>query len=113
VRKSLARALASRGHEVIEAENGEAALAKLGQHLNFDLAILDVLMPGLSGPEVVEKSRLVKGHRVKFVLMSAFSGRHQIVGQTDRLGIDLFISKPFQDIFLVVQALEDLVDHKS
>ena len=53
VRKSLRRAFAQRGHEVIEATNGAQALTAWRNH-NPDIAILDIIMPELNGYQVVE-----------------------------------------------------------
>lgn len=58
VRMIAARTLTKRGYEVVEAEDGEKALAILeGGDTHFDLLISDVVMPGLDGPGLVEKAR--------------------------------------------------------
>ncbi len=105
VRKSLSRACRSRGHEVIEACDGSEGLSLWGTSAP-DLVFLDVLMPGLSGPELLREAGPIKG-KAKVILMSAYSGEHNIV-TAQQLGADLFIPKPFEDIFSVVTKGEEL-----
>lgn len=54
IRLTLSDLLRRRGYEVTTAENGEAALALLHQR-PFDLLLLDLKMPGLSGIEVARR----------------------------------------------------------
>lgn len=104
VRRSLSRALKSRGHEVLEAADGNEGL-RLWQESSPDLIFLDVLMPGLTGPQVLKEIGSAKKGRV--VLISAFSGEHNMETAL-QMGADLFVPKPFEDIFAVVQLAEDL-----
>jgi two-component system cell cycle sensor histidine kinase/response regulator CckA len=58
VRGVAARLLRARGYEVIEAADGEEALALAQQHAGrIDLVISDVIMPGLDGPTFLRKAR--------------------------------------------------------
>ena len=45
------------GYEVIEAETGEEALEMLQQHSDIRVALLDVMLPGLDGFQLVRKLR--------------------------------------------------------
>lgn len=104
VRRSLGRALKLNQHEIFEAENGTEGLA-LWKSSNPDLVFLDVLMPGMTGPEVLKA--MGPHFSSKVILMSAFSGEHNM--QTaQQMGANLFIPKPFEDIFAVVKVAEDL-----
>jgi len=102
VRKSLKRALAMRGHEVTEASNGLEGLALWKTH-SPDLVVLDVLMPEMSGIEVLQ-SRPVES-RAKVVMISAFTG-HESPEHFQNLGASKFIAKPFSNIFQTVEDLE-------
>ena len=104
VRKSLSRACRSKGHEVIEAVDGSEGLTKW-READPELVFLDVLMPGLSGPEVLRA--IGRTTKAKVILMSAYSGEHNIV-TAQQMGADLFIPKPFEDVFQVVQKAEVL-----
>jgi two-component system cell cycle sensor histidine kinase/response regulator CckA len=58
VRVVAARLLRARGYEVIEAADGEEALALAQEHAGeIDLLISDVIMPGLDGPTLLKKAR--------------------------------------------------------
>lgn len=113
VRKSLGRAFRAKGHEVTEAVDGSEGLALWSEMLSHgapDLVLLDVLMPGLSGPELLNAMRpkLVPNWRGRVILMSAYSGEHNVT-TAQQLGADLFVPKPFEDVFAFVKTAEDLV----
>ena len=111
VRRSLQRALQARGHTVFDAEDGKSGLLKWQQCLP-DLVFLDILMPGLSGPEVLHSIDTKIRSSTKVVLISAFTGSHD-VKEALNLGADLYIPKPFDDIFRVVETVEKLVGKKT
>ena len=58
IRKLLARLLARRGFEVLEAESGESALAVAASHA-LSVVLCDVQMPGMHGGELYRKLTLV------------------------------------------------------
>ncbi|CAN5547341.1 N/A [soil metagenome] len=107
VRRSLARALRARGFESIEAEDGETGLIAWERQIP-DAVFIDVLMPGLSGPDVVRRACATVSSdpqkRPVIALISAFSGE-----DSEKLalecGADCFIAKPFEDIFAVVDSI--------
>jgi CheY-like chemotaxis protein len=55
-RAVLSRRFAKRGYFVVEAESGYTALDLVKQQ-DFDLVLLDVVMPGLNGLEVLKVIR--------------------------------------------------------
>jgi two-component system cell cycle sensor histidine kinase/response regulator CckA len=62
VRGIAARLLRARGYEVIEACDGEEALALAEQYAGqIDLMISDVIMPGLDGPTMLKRARKFLG----------------------------------------------------
>ena len=106
VRRSLSRVCSGRNHEVKEAEDGERGL-ELWSSFQPDLVFLDILMPKLTGLEVLKKVK--KSPTVKVILMSAYTGG--IAPEEARAaGADLFLAKPFEDIFSVIQRAEELCD---
>lgn len=105
VRRSLGRALKSRGHEVLEAEDGTQGLGLWREH-QPELIFLDVLMPGLTGPQVL--TEIGPRRSGKVILISAFSGEHNMETAV-QMGADQFIPKPFDDIFAIVAQAEELV----
>lgn len=108
VRKSLGRACRAKGHEVREAADGNEGLA-LWLSMRPDVVFLDVLMPGLSGPEILREiaAQSEAPRRGRVILMSAYSGEHNIA-TAQQMGADLFISKPFDDVFRLVSHAEAL-----
>jgi CheY-like chemotaxis protein len=109
VRRSLARALKGRGHDTLEANDGlqGAAVWRVEKPA---VTFLDVLMPGMNGPEVLSQmiQELGPDGLGKVILISAFSGEHNMETAL-QMGADLFVPKPFEDIFEVVRMAEDLV----
>jgi two-component system cell cycle sensor histidine kinase/response regulator CckA len=62
VRHSAALLLRARGYDVIEAADGEEALALAEKHAGgIDLMISDVIMPGIDGPTLLRKARAFLG----------------------------------------------------
>lgn len=110
VRLALRRALHKAGHEIEEAEDGRSALEKWPV-FRPDLVFLDVLMPRLSGPDLLRALTAESKGRAKVILMSAFTGEYDLV-KAQSLGADLFIPKPFDDVFSVIRIGEDLVRGK-
>ena len=55
-RALLSRRFAKRGYLIVEADNGSAALDLIAQQ-DFDLVLLDIMMPGLNGIEVLKLIR--------------------------------------------------------
>ncbi|MCB0415779.1 MAG: response regulator [Bdellovibrionales bacterium] len=106
VRRAIVRALEKKGHEVFEAENGKIGY-DLWKSNQPDLMFLDVLMPELSGPEVLKKMGTQKFTKV--VLMSAYSGEYN-VEKAKGIGADVFVAKPFDNIFTVVEQAIGLVE---
>lgn len=105
VRRSLSRALKSKGFDVMEAVNGTEGLQSW-KMWEPDLVFLDVLMPGMTGPEVLKE--IGTDGDAKVILMSAFSGEHNM--QTaQQMGANLFVPKPFEDIFAIVKMAEELL----
>ncbi len=106
VRLSLRRALEKRGHSVCECEDGQAARDQLAR-FEPELIYLDVLMPRLSGPDFLKSLTPQLRRGAKVILMSAFAGEYDLQ-KAQSLGADLFVAKPFQDIFAVVRTGEEL-----
>jgi PAS domain S-box-containing protein len=94
VRPLLARAIRRLGHEVVVAASGEEALT-LSREVEgpVDLVLTDVLMPGLSGAQVVERLREDRPD-VKVLYMSGYAS-----DELARRGINdatVYLQKPFQ-----------------
>jgi len=71
--------------------NGQGALEKI-KHRKFDLVILDIKMPGLSGIDVLKEGVKVSPE-TKFLAMSGYDS-HEVANEALRAGAVDFISKP-------------------
>lgn len=105
IRLSIERVFRARGHDVKSAANGLEGLRLVNEFLP-DLLILDVLMPGLTGPELLDQIGAID--RPKVVMISAFTG-HEHDLKSKSLGPDQFIKKPFEDIFVFAETCEGLM----
>ncbi len=100
-RESLRRRLARHGYEVIAAADGMIALELIEQH-SFDLVLLDVMMPGISGLEVLERVRLHRTHTdLPIIMATAQDESKDIVIALDN-GANDYVTKPLE--FAVVLA---------
>jgi two-component system cell cycle sensor histidine kinase/response regulator CckA len=94
VRMFGARALTNKGYNVLEADNGEAALDVInGTDDKIDLIVSDVVMPGMDGHTLV---RLVRHElpNVKVILMSGYA-EDVFIDEIDRDPDIHFLPKPF------------------
>ncbi|HML24489.1 MAG TPA: response regulator, partial [Aggregatilinea sp.] len=92
------------GHQVVTSRNGEEGL-RLAAEMQPDLAIIDIMMPGLSGYDVVNRLRVdPKTAHVPIIILTARSqpmDKHKAL----RAGANAFISKP-----VTAQELADRVE---
>ena len=91
-RSTIVRRFLRRGYHVQEAADGEEALG-MCERRQFDAIILDMVMPGISGIEVLEK--LKEAHTESEVIMLTGQGTIEIAVQAMKLGAFDFLSKPF------------------
>lgn len=81
------------GYEVIEAESGEEALEKLKQNPDIQVALLDIMLPGIDGFEVCRRIR-ASNMRIGIIMLTA---RSQEMDKVTGLmtGADDYVTKPF------------------
>ena len=109
LRENLVEVLKDNGFSPIPAENGDAALETLASE-NFDLILLDAVMPGLSGMETLPLIKR-KDPQVKVLMLTAFSTVDGAV-EAMRKGADDYISKPFKINDLLVAVHRSLEEAK-
>ncbi len=87
----LKKILVSRGYEVVVAGDGRVAWDLLCQGLTPDLCILDIMMPAMSGLEVLQRIRKdPRFKKLKTILCSALPVR-ETIAQGPSLGTDISI----------------------
>jgi DNA-binding response OmpR family regulator len=92
IREIVERGLGSRGFVVTSAEDGPVGL-DLARKLEVDVVLLDLMLPGLSGLEVLEEIRLAKP-RLPVVALTALDDTRSKVAGLDA-GADDYLTKPF------------------
>ncbi|HIE21183.1 MAG TPA: response regulator transcription factor [Acidimicrobiia bacterium] len=85
-------ALEQSGYEVTTASDGQETY-ELGKE-GFDLVILDQLMPGLLGLEIIDKWR-EDGLDLKVIMLSGVDDEKTVVDSLDKGAVD-YVRKPFQ-----------------
>jgi two-component system cell cycle sensor histidine kinase/response regulator CckA len=94
VRSVTANVLTRLGYVVIAVEDAEAALAIAGDaEAALDLVLSDVVMPGMSGPELVDQLRIARPS-LQAILMSGYAGDAIRSRGVEANGLP-FIEKPF------------------
>ncbi|GBD25409.1 Transcriptional regulatory protein WalR [bacterium HR30] len=86
--------LEPKGYEVIEATSGPQALALVEQSPP-DVVLLDIMMPGMSGLEVLQQLKeRYETARIPVILVTAKTADEDVV-QGYQSGADYYITKPF------------------
>jgi DNA-binding response OmpR family regulator len=92
------------GYDVITAAGGQEALDLIDSALP-DIMLLDIIMPGIDGFEVLKKM-----HTISSLPVIVFSARPENAKKAMSLGAIDFIAKPF-DMDLLVNKIKVLLDH--
>ena len=100
IQRGLCDVLAYHGYEPTGADDGEAGLRE-GQGGAFDLVVLDVMLPGISGFDVCEELRT--GLPELPILMLTARGSEEDVLRGFRAGADDYVTKPFSISELVAR----------
>lgn len=103
VRDAISQGLESLGHEVMQADNGNAAISALAGD-QPDVLITDIEMPGMNGIELIEQVR----RAYPKLAIVAMSGRPVESGLSALPGLDVAckLQKPF-----TASRLMDAIDH--
>ena len=98
-RDMLSRRLKRQEYEVIMAEDGEKALEMIQTH-HIDLVLLDIMMPKLSGYEVLEEIKKNPAMKdLPVIMISAVDDLDSVV-KCIELGAEDYLFKPFNPVLL-------------
>jgi DNA-binding response OmpR family regulator len=100
MRKLIKDFLMKSGYEVLEAENGEAAVDLFLRTKDLALIILDIMMPKMDGWEACRQIR--KNSKVPIIMLTAKASEADELKGFE-LGVDEYISKPFSPKILVAR----------
>lgn len=92
LRHSLSSTLQALGFEVMQAQNGEMALAELRNH-KFEVVLLDLNMPGMGGISACEKIRSIYP-RLPIIVLTVRDRDEDKIAALDA-GADDYVTKPF------------------
>ncbi|MDT4992568.1 MAG: hypothetical protein QOH97_2460 [Actinoplanes sp.] len=103
IRQLLADLLEMEGYEVSQAVDGLAAVRAV-KASSPDFVVLDVMMPGLDGYEVLSTIRAQKGEPVPVLMLTA-GAEPDSDARAWAHGVDFYLAKPFTP-----DAVLDLID---
>ena len=93
-RDLLSRRLRKKGHRVAVADGGAAALEMIEAE-SFDLVLLDIMMPGIDGMEVLERIRGERDPDELPVIMATAKTESEDIVAALKLGANDYVTKPF------------------
>jgi len=98
-RDLLARHLGYQGYRAAAAESGAEALALL-ESRTFDLILLDIIMPEMSGFQILERLKAAEAWRDIPVIMISSLEEIDSVARSLEFGADDYLTKPFNSVLL-------------
>jgi putative two-component system response regulator len=98
IRNLMVEILELDGHEVVSADTAGSAVELLGERDDFDLVVSDVVMPDLSGLELLEAVRAK--HASLPVLLVTGAGTYDTLSQALTRGAAGLVTKPFTHVEL-------------
>ena len=109
VRQLARRALQARGYNVLEAGDGVAALTVCQRHLrSIDIVVTDVVMPRLSGVDLVQKLKTVRP-QLKVLYVSGYTDSTVVRHGVEESEAN-YLQKPFTPD-LLTRKVRELLDH--
>ena len=100
---AIAQRLTKRGFDVRTAENGEDAI-KVARSEKFDIALLDLRMPGMDGGEVLRV--LKEEHQFLEAIMLTGHGSLESAVELTKLGAFSYLPKPYE-LDKLIQVLQE------
>src|SRR6266852_788677 len=110
VRSYLSDFLASCGYSVECAESGDQAVARLSAGYVPSLMVLDIVMPGINGIEVLENVKKINSF-IPVIILSA-AGQTKTVVDAMKMGAADFLVKPFEEQELEL-AIQNVVEKQK
>lgn len=107
IRKLVARMLAQKGYEIVEAASGVQALEMVRERTP-DVILLDAMMPELHGFEVCRRIKSSKryGHIPVIMVSAVYRGWRMAEDLKSSYGVSAFIEKPFK-VARVIEAVKE------
>jgi CheY-like chemotaxis protein len=103
--------LEDEGHELHEAADGREAVSSIMEH-DYDLILLDYMMPLFTGLEVIEKVRNTPEKQDVKIMMVSAKSQQADKERVLKSGADYFIAKPYSPMELV-QRIEEILNEEN
>nr|WP_298875575.1 response regulator transcription factor [uncultured Mogibacterium sp.] len=100
IREVLSEYMVVAGHDVIPCERGDEAINLIEEGRDFDLAILDIRVPGASGLEVLKTIKEERGEDTGTIMLTAYDDINTQLEAFNCLADD-YITKPASPIILI------------
>ena len=108
-RRMLQTVLEIAGFEVDLRRDGSDALEAVRGDEHYDLILLDIMMPGATGLEMLEKIRAMDGRKSTSVVVLTAKGQDEDRQAAFSLGADDFLTKPFSPRKLLAR-IHEIID---
>src|SRR5918996_2613176 len=95
IRTYLKNLLVAKGYDVVPAQDGEEALARLQDGAAFSLIILDIVLPKMDGLEVLSRVRKI-AKQTPVIMLTGVDETGTIV-KAMKLGASDYLTKPFEE----------------
>ncbi len=94
LRMLIVDTLEDEGYVIDEATDGLEAIELIEKN-QYDLILVDYMMPGLTGIEVIEKVRTMEEKNDTLIMMLTAKSQQADEEQARKAGADFFLAKPF------------------
>lgn len=111
--RTLANSFADEGFEVLEASNGEEGV-RLAFSRQPDIILLDLMLPGMSGIDVLKRLRAdAWGKRVEVILLTNIDRDAKVLADAVELGAYDYLVKSHWQIKEVIEKVKEKVGLSS
>jgi DNA-binding NtrC family response regulator len=105
----LTWSLEAEGYNVATAASGEEALTRFAEQ-DFDVIVTDIVMPGLNGLDLLERSRVLNP-RASVIVMTAYAALETAITALRR-GASDYLEKPFS-VEVLKQRVQRLLQYRD
>ena len=106
IRRILVTLLESAGYEVEQVETGTQAMDRLTGPGDYQAALLDIMMPGYTGLEILQRTRQLPNRQSLPIVILTAKGQDADRQEALGFGADAFVTKPFSPKKLIAQIHE-------
>ncbi len=111
-RAILSRQFGRRGYEIVEAEDGVRALQLIAEQ-TFDAVLLDVMMPGIYGTEVLRQIRMQQSASMLPVIMVTAKSQPEDIVESLKLGANDYVTKPVEFSIALARVASQVARRRS